>query len=312
MTLTVDKQGEGVRTDAYLSSATGMSRTAAARLCEEGQVTRNGKPAAKRDLLREGDRLDWCEAEPAPSKAVAQNIPLDIIWEDADLLVINKPAGMVVHPAAGNPDGTLVNALLYHCGSELSGIGGELRPGIVHRIDKDTGGLLVVAKNDFTHRALSEQLAYHGVRRVYRALCRGGFREPEGTVNAPIGRHPTDRKKMAVIRDGIHTAKEAVTHYRVLRDYGGISYLELRLETGRTHQIRVHMASVGHPLLGDTLYGGGHTPFERAHADLLHGQCLFACELSFVHPRTGETVSFSCPLPDDFTHLLTILENQNR
>lgn len=307
---TVDTEQVGIRADAYLSSVGDLSRTAAARLCETGCVLRNGTPIGKKELVAAGDVLTVYLPDPTPATAQAQDIPLDVVYEDGDLLVINKPVGMVVHPAAGNPDGTLVNALLHYCGDDLSGIGGELRPGIVHRIDKDTSGLLVVAKNDFTHRGLSAQLSTHGVSRVYFALANGGFREERGTVDAPIGRHPRDRKKMAVLRDG-HAAKEAVTHYEVLAQYGAISYLKLRLETGRTHQIRVHMASLGHPLLGDTLYGGGHTRFEREHASLMQGQCLHAGELSFVHPRTGEELHFACPLPPYFEKLLHILDATN-
>ena len=217
---------------------------------------------------------------------------------------------MVVHPAAGNPSGTLVNALLYHCGDSLSGIGGVLRPGIVHRIDKDTSGLLVVAKNDAAHRALAAQLEDHSLYREYHALVKGGMTNDEGTVNLPIGRHPVDRKKMAVIRDGVHSAKEALTHYRTLKRYGAVSYLSLRLETGRTHQIRVHMATLGHALLGDEVYGGAPTPFEKKHARLLDGQALHAKKISFLHPKTGERVSFECPLPQNFKALLEILEMQ--
>ncbi len=312
MTLTVSAAGNGVRADVYLASVTELSRTAASRLLEAGDVTADGRAVGKKELLTEGMVLEVTEPEIVPATAVPQDIPLDIIYEDEHLLVINKPVGMVVHPAAGNPDGTLVNALLYHCRGQLSGIGGEARPGIVHRIDKDTSGLLVVAKTDAAHRGLSEQLAYHGVSRIYYALANGGFKVEGGTVDAPIGRHPTDRKKMAVIRDGIHTAREAVTHYEVLCGYGAITYLKLKLETGRTHQIRVHMASIGHPLLGDAVYGGGHTLFEKRHAAYLHGQCLHAGELSFTHPITGEQMHFTCPLPEDFKHLLDILETEAR
>ena len=310
--LTVDAGGSGLRADAYLARETDLSRTAAARLCESGAVTCDGKAVGKKDLLKEGQTLVVEIPSPQETAAQPQDIPLDIVYEDPYLLVINKPVGMVVHPAPGNHDGTLVNALLAHCGSELSGIGGELRPGIVHRIDKDTSGLLVVAKDDLTHRGLSEQMATHGVSRVYHALVNGGFRVSSGTVDAPIGRHPVDRKKMAVIKDPRHSAKEAVTHYEVIGEYGAITYLKLKLETGRTHQIRVHMASLGHPLLGDTLYGGGRTPFEKAHAPYLQGQCLHAKELAFVHPRTGKQMHFECPLPQDFTHLLQILEEKQK
>ena len=224
--------------------------------------------------------------------------------------MINKASGMVVHPAPGNRSGTLVNALLHHCGDTLSGIGGTVRPGIVHRIDKDTSGLLVVAKNDDSHRALSAQLEGHHIRREYRALVTGGFSSDEGTVNAPIGRHPVDRKKMAIVRGDEGRARHAVTHYRVLERFGQVTYLSLVLETGRTHQIRVHMASLGHPLLGDTLYGGGKTAFEKRHAQLFDGQCLHAVSLTFTHPQTKESVFFESPLPENFEKALTLLREE--
>lgn len=310
MKLTVGTDGALARLDAYLAEHTMLSRTAVARLCADGAILVGGKPAAKNTRLAVGEEITWEEPAPAPADVAAQDLPLDIVYEDGDLLVVNKPVGMVVHPAPGNPDGTLVNALLYHCRGELSGVGGVERPGIVHRIDKDTAGLLVVAKNDLAHAGLTAQMAHHGISRIYHALAVGGFRETSGTVDAPIGRHPKDRKRMAVIRDGVHTAREAVTHYRVLEDFGNITYLALRLETGRTHQIRVHMASLGHPLLGDTLYGGGHTAFEKAHAAYLHGQALIAKELSFLHPRTGEQMHFEVPLTADFQKLLQILRTR--
>ncbi len=310
LTLLVDAASADMRADAYIASVTDLSRTAAARLLEAGDVTCEGLPLGKKAAVAAGMTLLVRLPEVRPASAEAQDIPLDIIYEDEHLLVINKPAGMVVHPAAGNPDGTLVNALLHHCRGQLSGIGGEERPGIVHRIDKDTSGLLVVAKTDAAHKGLSEQLAYHGVSRIYFALANGGFREERGQVDAPIGRHPADRKKMAVIRDGKHAAREAVTHYEVVRAYGPVTYLKLQLETGRTHQIRVHMAHLGHPLLGDTVYGGGHTPFEKRHAAHLHGQCLHAGVLSFLHPATGEQMHFTCPLPSDFEALLKILDKE--
>ena len=225
---------------------------------------------------------------------MAQNIPLDIVYEDADLLVVNKPKGMVVHPAPGNPDGTLVNALLYHCRGSLSGIGGELRPGIVHRIDKDTSGLLVVAKNDAAHQGLAAQMAVHSIERAYHAVSYGGFRQDEGFVEAPIGRHKTDRKKMAIVPDG----RYAYTAYRVVERYNGFTYLECRLRTGRTHQIRVHMASIGHPLAGDPVYG------PKAVITRLQGQCLHAKVLGFTHPITGKTMRFEVPLPSWFTEFL--------
>ena len=310
MKLTVGTDGALARLDAYLAEHTALSRTAVARLCADGAILVGGKPAAKNARLTPGTEIVWEEPALTPAGVEAQELPLDIVYEDGDLLVVNKPVGMVVHPAPGNPDGTLVNALLFHCRGELSGVGGVERPGIVHRIDKDTAGLLVVAKNDFAHAGLTAQMAYHGISRVYHALAVGGFREATGTVDAPIGRHPKDRKKMAVIRDGSHTAREAVTHYRVLEDFGNVTYLELRLETGRTHQIRVHMASLGHPLLGDVLYGGGHTAFEKSHAAYLHGQALIAKELSFLHPRTGEQMHFEVPLTADFEKLLQILRTR--
>ena len=301
----------GVRLDRLVAEQTDVTRTAAVRRIECGEVTVGGRRAEKKYLVREGDTVTVAPTPPpAPSEVLPEKIPLDIVYEDADLLVINKPCGIVVHPAPGHVTGTLVNALLYHCGHELSGIGGVLRPGIVHRIDKDTGGLLVVAKCDKAHRALAAQLEGHHIEREYRALAIGGFREACGTVNAPIGRHPTDRKRMAVIRDLSHPARAAVTHYEVLESFGQVSYIRCRLETGRTHQIRVHMSHLGHPLLGDTVYGGGRTPFEKRHASLLSGQALFAKRLTFTHPTSGEIVSFEVPLPDDMERLLAILRAQ--
>lgn len=305
MRYTVDEGQAGRRFDELLSELAGISRSRAAKLIENGDATKNGKPVPKKQLAKVGDIIELTLPEPEPSVAIAENIPLDIIYEDADIIVINKPSGMVVHPAPGNFSGTLVNALLYHSGDSLSGIGGVLRPGIVHRIDKDTSGLLVVAKNDAAHNALSAQLQEHGIVREYHALVNGGFKNDSGTVDLPIGRHPEDRKKMAVIRDG--TAREAITHYEVIERYGAISYLKLRLETGRTHQIRVHMSHLGHPLLGDAVYGGGKTTFEKRHAPLLSGQALHAKHLSFRHPTTGEIMDFECPLPDNFEELLSIL-----
>ena len=307
MTAQVREEDAGSRLDTFFAAAAGLSRSAAAKLIEEGQVRLNGRPADKKDRLAAGDLIEYEIPAPREIAAQAEDIPLDIVYEDEHLLVINKPTGMVVPPAAGNEEGTLVNALLHHCKGGLSGINGELRPGIVHRIDKDTSGLLAVAKTDTAHRALAAQLEDHTMYRVYHALVSGGFRDDEGTVDLPIGRSPRDRKKMAVLREGQGNARRAVTHYRVLARFGGITYLALRLETGRTHQIRVHMAALGHPLLGDTVYGGGHTPFEKKHAHLLDGQCLHARELSFVHPASGEQVSFSCDLPENFTRLLAIL-----
>ena len=308
---TVKEEHSGMRLDALVASLTELSRSAAAKHIENGDITVNGAPVSKKYAVMAGDEISFDLPDAVPYEVAAEDIPLDVIYEDADIIVINKPSGMVVHPAPGNYSGTLVNALLYHCRDSLSGIGGVMRPGIVHRIDKDTSGLLVVAKNDTAHRALSEQLEYHGVVREYHALVRGGFREASGTVDKPIGRHPVDRKKMAVLTaPGAH-AKDAVTHYEVMESFGSVSYLKLYLETGRTHQIRVHMASLGHPLLGDEVYGGGKIPFEKRHAPLFDGQILHAKRLSFIHPTTGEKMALECPLPDNFLRLLELLHKES-
>lgn len=297
--LTADREGE--RLDAFLArSVPNLTRSAAQRLLERGAVTLRGRAAKKNDKTRLGDSLTVCLPEPQPVDLVPQNIPLDVIYEDDDVIVVNKPVGLVVHPAPGHPDGTLVNALLYHCGTSLSGINGELRPGIVHRIDRDTSGLIVAAKNDRAHLALAAQLQDHSLARVYEAVAVGGFREDCGTVDAPIGRHPVDRKKMAVDRKN---GREAVTHWSVLARYPGYTHVECRLETGRTHQIRVHLASIGHPLLGDTVYGS-KKPWPG-----LAGQCLHARRLRFVHPSTGEPLELECPLPDWFRDVLEKLEH---
>lgn len=300
-----------MRLDAFVASQDeSISRSAAVRLCEQGDITVNGKTVKKNYAVREGDEVEVILPDPIPAEAVPQDIPLDIVYEDEDIIVINKPEGMVVHPAAGNEDGTLVNALLYHCGDSLSGIGGVSRPGIVHRIDKDTAGLLVVAKNDAAHISLSDQLKRHEVSRIYSAIVIGGMREDSGTVNAPLGRDMRDRKKMAVIRDPSKPSREAVTHWSVLERYEGFCLVRCQLETGRTHQIRVHMSSIGHPLMGDTTYGGGRTKFETQHKALICGQCLFAGELSLTHPRTGERMHFSVPRPENFEALLSILRKR--
>ncbi|MBQ9070983.1 MAG: RluA family pseudouridine synthase [Clostridia bacterium] len=313
MTFTVNKEDVGARLDAYLAKATGESRSAVVRAIDEGRVEINGssdsKITDKKYKVALGDVIVFTEEEVVEYEAVAEDIPLDIIYEDDDIIVINKPSGMVVHPAAGNFSGTLVNALLHHCRGSLSGIGGVMRPGIVHRIDKDTSGLLVVAKNDFSHRALSEELEHHGIVREYHALVNGGFKSETGTVNMPIGRHPVDRKKMAVLPLGAAGAKSAITHYEVISSYGRITYLKLILETGRTHQIRVHMSHTGHPLLGDTVYGGGRSQFEKAHAKLFFGQALHAKRLTLTHPRTKERMTFESPLPNEFEKLLEILNS---
>ncbi|MBQ9774182.1 MAG: RluA family pseudouridine synthase [Clostridia bacterium] len=309
--LTAEPSDADGRLDRFVSDRGEMTRSAAGKLIEDGRVTVNGVAAAKNLRMRAGDTVEVTLPAPEPTEALPQNIPIDVVYEDDDLIVVNKPVGMVVHPAAGNPDGTLVNALLYHCKGSLSGVGGVIRPGIVHRIDKDTSGLLVVAKNDETHLKLSEQLKGHHINRIYTAVAVGNFREDAGTVDAPIGRHPIDRKKMAVIRNPDLRARDAVTHWtvRARGEANGNRFTLLRceLETGRTHQIRVHMASVGHPLLGDTLYGGGNTAFEAHHRDLICGQCLHAGELIFTHPRTGETLHLYAPMPDEMQRTCALL-----
>ena len=294
MTLYADTPGE--RLDAFLTrSVPGLSRSAAQRLIEEGQVLRCGKPGKKNDKLNPGDPISYEIPEPKAVDIQPKDIPLDIVYEDEDLLVINKPKGLVVHPAAGHQDDTLVNGLLYALGDDLSGINGELRPGIVHRIDKDTSGLIIAAKNDAAHAALAAQLKDHSLARTYVCLVCGRIRDDAGTIDAPIGRHPTDRKKMAVTQKN---SRSAVTHWRVLERFAAYTLVECRLETGRTHQIRVHMAYRGHPILGDMVYG--HKKPELGQSS----QCLHAKELRFVHPRTGEPVTVSCGLPDYFTALL--------
>lgn len=286
MILTADRSGE--RADAALARLSGtLTRSAAQRLLEAGQVTSRGRVLKKNDRLEAGDPLEVEIPAPQPLELSAEDIPLDIVYEDGDLIVLNKPKGLVVHPAAGHWSGTLVNALLHHCRDSLSGINGALRPGIVHRIDKDTSGLLVVAKNDFAHQNLAAQLQDHSLAREYVCLVTGGMRADSGTVDAPIGRHPTDRKRMAVVADG----RPAVTHWQVLERFSGYTLLKCRLETGRTHQIRVHMAHIGHPIVGDMVYG-------RKKPELGQDtQCLHARAITFRHPRSGETVTLTCPLP---------------
>ena len=310
MTYTVTENDAGKRLDAYLSEQAELSRSQAAKLIEKGSVTVSGKVREKKYPVKAGDEVNAIFEKAEEYEALPENIPLDVIYEDNDIIVINKPSGMVVHPAPGNYTGTLVNALLYHCHDSLSGIGGVMRPGIVHRIDKDTSGLLVVAKNDLAHRALSEELGYHGIEREYHALVRGGFKELAGTVDLPIGRHPIDRKKMAVLKND-PTAREAVTHYEVIESFGQVSYLKLKLETGRTHQIRVHMSHLGHALLGDEVYRGSKMLFEKQHAPLFDGQILHAKRLALTHPKTGERMEFVCELPENFKKLLEILKNQH-
>lgn len=296
----ISEENVKIRLDVFVSSYLSITRSSAQNLIDEGNVTVNGKVESKNYKLRLNDEIEIEEQEPKILDVVAENIPLDIIYEDSDIVVINKPSGMVVHPAPGNESGTLVNALLYHCGDTLSGINGVIRPGIVHRIDKDTSGLLVVAKNDDAHVFLSSLLKDHGIKRTYHAIIIGHMKEQNGTVNAPIARHPIDRKKMAVVAGG----REAITHYEVIEEYTGYSYIRLNLETGGTHQIRVHMSYKGHPIIGDTVYGGGKTQFEKANSALLDGQILHAKELSFPHPRTKEIMHFECELPSNFKALL--------
>ena len=292
--LTVDREGE--RADAFLArSLPDLTRSACQKLLEKGLVLLDEKPLRKNDRLSPGQELEVTLPDPEPLDVVPQNIPLDVVYEDGDVIVVNKPVGLVVHPAPGHPDSTLVNALLYHCGTSLSGINGTLRPGIVHRIDRDTSGLIIAAKNDRAHLALAAQLQDHTLARTYEAVTVGGLKEDSGTVDAPIGRHPVDRKKMAIDRKN---GKPAVTHWTVLGRYPGYTHVECRLETGRTHQIRVHMASIGHPLLGDVVYGS-KKPWPG-----LAGQCLHARRLKFIHPTTGQPVEVECPLPDWFQKVL--------
>ena len=291
-----------IRIDKYIAdNEPSLTRTAAAKLIEQGKVFVNENSVGKNYKLKSGDRITLEIPDPVPYEAKPENIPLEIIYEDNDLLVVNKPKGMVVHPAAGNYDGTLVNALLYHCGDSLSGINGVMRPGIVDRIDKDTTGIIVACKNDAAHISLSEQLKEHNITRYYYAICHNCFKEKEGTVDAPIGRHPVERKKMAI---NYKNGKKAVTHYEVLENFRNFAYIKCKLETGRTHQIRVHMASISHPLLGDNVYCNARCPFE------LEGQTLHAGVLGFIHPRTGKYMEFSAPLPEYFEKILDILRNR--
>ena len=293
--LRASEKSKNQRLDAFLaSSLDGLTRSQATRLIESGEVAVNGRAVSKSYKLAGGEDIVVTLPEPEPVEAVPQDSPLDVVYEDADVIVVNKPSGMVVHPAPGHPDGTLVNALLYHCAGTLSGIGGALRPGIVHRIDRDTSGLIIAAKNDAAHQYLSAQLADHTLARTYECIVVGKLREDRGTVDAPIARHPTDRKRMAVIAGG----REAVTHWEVIARYPGYTHVRCRLETGRTHQIRVHMAYIGHPILGDTVYGA------KKEVPGLTGQCLHAVGLRFLHPRTHEVVELSCPLPEEFTRML--------
>ena len=298
--IVISAEEQGNRLDRVLSGRfPDMTRSSLQGLIESGAVSKDGKPLKKNYKVCENDRISVELPEPKEVEIQPEDIPLDVVYEDADIVVVNKPRGMVVHPAPGNWSGTLVNALMYQCGDSLSGINGEIRPGIVHRIDKDTSGLLVVAKNDAAHRSLAEQIAVHSALRQYYAVVIGCPKEDSGTISAPIARHRTDRKKMAVDPNG----REAVTHYAVLERYRGFTYLTFRLETGRTHQIRVHMKHIGHPIIGDPLYG------PKTDSWKLGGQCLHAGKLTLTHPSTGERMTFTAPLPDYFEAVLNRLRS---
>ena len=298
--MTIRCETIGARLDTFLSEQLpDMSRSAAQKLMENGDVLVNGAPVKKNYQTRMGDEIEVTLPEPETVDILPENIPLDVRYEDEDVIVINKPKGLVVHPAPGHWSGTLVNALMYHCADSLSGINGELRPGIVHRIDMDTSGLLIVAKNDFSHAALAEQLKDHSLSRIYEAVVVGNIRADSGTIDGPIGRHPIDRKRMAVTEKN---SRPAVTHYEVIARYPGYTHLRLRLETGRTHQIRVHLSWQNHPIVGDSVYGKGK---ELG----LSSQCLHARQLSFRHPRTGEMVTVESPLPEYFENVLKKLGN---
>ncbi len=287
--------GETVRIDVFTAKEAKITRSRAAGLIADGNVFINGKVAAKNAKVKDGDRVEITLPDPEVYDITPENISLDIVYQDSDLLVVNKPKGMVVHPAAGNYSGTLVNALMYHCGDSLSGINGVMRPGIVHRIDKDTSGLLMVAKNDFAHNKLAEQIKEHSFTREYEAVVYGSLKSDSGVIDAPVGRHPIKRKQMTVIYEN---SKNAVTHYEVIEKLEGFTHIRLKLETGRTHQIRVHMSYIGHPVAGDEVYGPKKIIKE------LGGQCLHAKKIGFIHPRTGEYMEFDSPLPDYFMNFL--------
>lgn len=295
---TVEESQSGMRLDKFLTEIyPDQTRSFLQKLVKSGEIKVNGKPVIKAGFVVEGgDQISASIPTPQAVEIEAENIPLDILYEDADVLIVNKPKGMVVHPSAGHYSGTLVNAIMYHCADSLSGINGEIRPGIVHRIDMDTTGALIICKNDAAHVDIAEQIKEHTVTRRYRGIVCGVVKEDEGTIEGAIGRHPTQRKKMAINEKN---GKPAITHYKVLQRFAKYTYMEFRLETGRTHQIRVHMASIGHPLVGDVTYGPAKCPFKH-----LQGQCLHAMVLGFIHPRTGEYIEFSAPLPEYFTDLL--------
>ncbi len=307
MIFIAEKEDFGKRTDNFMAQRSEMSRSAVQKLIKEGAVSVNGKICTDKSFaLKEGDSVCFELPEPEALEIKAENIPLDVVYEDDSLLVVNKSKGMVVHPAVGNPGGTLVNALLYHCGDSLSGINGVIRPGIVHRIDKNTSGLLVVAKNDRAHIGLAAQIAEHSVLRSYHAVCIGRMREQTGRIEGAIGRHPLDRKKMAILKEG---GRYAATKWKVLEELQGFTYINCVLETGRTHQIRVHMSSIGHPLLCDDVYGPCNTKFEKQNMKELCGQCLHAKTLGFIHPESGKEMYFESPLPEYFENTLTKLRN---
>lgn len=299
--LTVSETDAGARLDKFIADNSALSRSSAVKLIENGKVSVSGKIQSKSVKLKNGDTVEAELPEPQPLDILPENIPLDIVYEDSDLLVVNKPKGMVVHPAPGNYSGTLVNALMYHCGESLSGINGVIRPGIVHRIDKDTSGLLIVAKNDNSHNFLASQIQSHSFKREYEAVVVGNFKEDKGTIDKPLGRSPHDRKKQAI--NGLNP-RNAVTHYEIIERFQSFCYCKFRLETGRTHQIRVHAASLGHPVAGDTVYG------DSKHTYGLEGQCLHARVIGFIHPTTGEYMEFKSDLPEYFTDFLKKLTAQ--
>lgn len=299
MILEITENQAGERIDRFLADSQDLTRSFLQKILKDGEVAVNGKSVKANYKLRNGDRIEFEIPEAVEPDIVAEDIPLSILYEDADVLVVDKPKGMVVHPAAGHYSQTLVNAVMYHCKGELSGINGVLRPGIVHRIDRDTTGSIIICKNDMAHNEIARQLKEHSINRRYRAIVTGVLKDEEGTIEGAIGRDKKDRKKMAITADG----KPAVTHYRVLQRFKHYTYVECVLETGRTHQIRVHMASIGHPLLGDEVYGRKSDKYK------CEGQCLHAMTLGFHHPRTGEYIEVNAPLPPYFEHLLAVLES---